>query len=215
MNTASNLPKIIKEIQKGGINLVTGDSASGKTALAIQFLIEFGIRQKKTVLFLSDYEKKDSVLARILSSVTNVELLNILNKHISHEEYKKLSDIASKISNSSIFINNNDNITVKSIIKELQVLKENEINVDYILIDGIDQIANWSEVDYEKIKRSLLKHKVSLIMFGMSQFVASVKADKTMLIKRKEDEINIYLNKDYKERNICNFKLIPKYAVLV
>lgn len=214
MNTARDLPKIINEIQKGLISFVAGDNSSGKTALAIQLLVEFGIERNKKVLFLSTEQNKEAILARILSLITNIELLKILSKQINQNEYEKLCDVTKEISNSSIYINKNDNISAKTLLKELETLKQTNINLDVIIIDGINSATSWDEYSHKNLKKILLNNKTKLIMFGIESFTLSDLVDKRIYINRNGSDVSFYTKENSNKHDICKLSFINTLASL-
>jgi len=86
-----NLDKIIQGgFEKNSTNLLVGGSGSGKSILAMQFLID-GIQKGETVMYISFEEKKDDVYANMLEFGWD------LAKYESEKKFFFLSYTAEKV----------------------------------------------------------------------------------------------------------------------
>ena len=108
----------------------------GKTALAMNIASNICLKQNIPVLILSIEESKNSVINRIISKETKIDISKIKSNELNNLEKIKIQEKRTSIENSKIFI---EDIGLQSIGKVIKLIRkyvdENELDID-IEVDG-------------------------------------------------------------------------------
>ncbi|HLC55973.1 MAG TPA: ATPase domain-containing protein [Candidatus Nanoarchaeia archaeon] len=151
----------LDEILKGGINekssiLVTGAPGTGKSILALQFLLE-GLNNGESVLFITTEETEESLTKNAASLGINIEPYK--NKLFIHEQ---------TLSTESI----------QSLAKPIEVIKKN--NIKRVALDSITFFEFLYPSGGITFKKGLLDFLIKMKQLGVTLIVTSQKSVTTI-----------------------------------
>ena len=135
---------------------LAGRPGMGKTALAMNIASNICLKQNIPVLILSIEESKNSVINRIISKETKIDISKIKSNELNDLEKIKIQEKRISIENSKIFI---EDIGLQSIGKVIELIRKyvNENNVKFIAIDYLQLMhyTKMSDIRVENILRQL------------------------------------------------------------
>lgn len=135
---------------------LAGRPGMGKTALAMNIASNICLKQNIPVLILSIEESKNSVINRIISKETKIDISKIKSNELNDLEKIKIQEKRTSIENSKIFI---EDIGLQSIGKVIKLIRKyvDENNVKFIAIDYLQlmRYTKMSDIRVENILRQL------------------------------------------------------------
>lgn len=135
---------------------LAGRPGMGKTALAMNIASNICLKQNIPVLILSIEESKNSVINRIISKETKIDISKIKSNELNNLEKIKIQEKRTSIENSKIFI---EDIGLQSIGKVIKLIRKyvDENNVKFIAIDYLQLMCDsiMSEIRMKNILRQL------------------------------------------------------------
>lgn len=135
---------------------LAGRPGMGKTALAMNIASNICLKQNIPVLILSIEESKNSVINRIISKETKIDISKIKSNELNNLEKIKIQEKRISIENSKIFI---EDIGLQSIGKVIKLIRKyvDENNVKFIAIDYLQLMCDsiMSEIRMKNILRQL------------------------------------------------------------
>lgn len=136
---------------------LAGRPGMGKTALAVNITSNICLKQNIPVLILSIEESKNSVINRIISKETKIDISKIRLNELNDLEKIKVQEKRTSIENSKIFI---EDIGLQSIGKVIEVIRKyvNENNVRFIAIDYL-QLMYYTQMSDIRVKNTLRQLK--------------------------------------------------------
>lgn len=133
-----------------------GRPGMGKTAFAVDISSNICLKQDIPVLILSIEESKNSVINRIISKETQIDVSKIRLNELNDSEKINVQEKRTFIENSKIFI---EDIGLQSIDKIIKLIRKyvNENNVRFIAIDYLQLMREsiMTEIITENILRQL------------------------------------------------------------
>jgi replicative DNA helicase len=153
-------------LRQGEVYVIGGNQGSGKTSLALQFLLN-ALRDRKGVLLFSMEMAHRDVFQRICGILASVDLLEFrdLQKQRRAQEYAelrhKLAAAGAELEGVSLLVSTKSSVTPEFIVAESERLKDRQ-RVDLIAVDHLQLMGTTGTTrgDYEKftaISRAL-KH---------------------------------------------------------
>lgn len=167
----SSLDKQLNGLQRGDFIIVAARPSMGKTAFALNIAANVGKKNKTAIFSLEMSEEQ--LTQRLLSSMSVIELQKLRAGRLDENEWAKLAQYSSILSNRKIMIDDTPGTTVNEIKAKCKKLKiKNGLDVviiDYLqLIEGSGQSR---EQEVSKISRSLKKlaKELDLTVIALSQ----------------------------------------------
>ena len=116
-------------LKAGEMGLVSAKKGLGKTSVLVQFALD-DLLKDKTVVHVSF----DQHSSNVISWYTSVMAEIAKKKNLSN-----LSEISEEIVRNRIILNfNRETFTLPKVVKTLKALKEGGLNIDAIIVDGLD-----------------------------------------------------------------------------
>lgn len=146
--------------QPGQLIILAARPSVGKTAFAINLIYNAAITSHKTVVFFSLEMRAESIVQRLLASVSLVDLSNIKIGKLEDEEWLAIQEAEGQINNTKILIDDTSGIKLGEIKTKVTKLKARDPNLGLIVIDYLGLIGvNREDVEAkekaEEISRAL------------------------------------------------------------
>lgn len=172
------LDKLISGLGMSNLIILAARPAMGKTALSLNIALNIA-RCKKSVGFLSLEMSKQQLLFRMLSSETEVQLSNIVNRSLGVEERSLLQDFIQKFRSYNLYIENCNSSCISNILSTIKSMKS-RYNVDVIIIDYLQLITSMSqenrtqEISSISRKLKLIANELNIAIVCLSQLSRKV-----------------------------------------
>lgn len=173
-----NLDRITNGLQGGDLMILGARPSVGKSAFAFQLALEIALRNKdgqaNVAVFSLEMPAKH-LMARMASSLAQVDYNKIKNGVVHQEEYNSLSESSSTLKKLNINTNDNGSITMPEIHQICRNLHK-EDKLDFIVIDYLQLINSNGKSDnrqqeVSKMSRQLkqLARETNVPILALSQ----------------------------------------------
>jgi len=178
----SNLPTLdtmTSGFQKGDLIVLAARPSMGKTALALRFALQAAL-EKHTVGFFSLEMAAEQLTLRLLSAESRVAHHNIRNATITSDEWIELTNVAAKLAEMPLFIDDTAMLSIMDLRAKSRKLKA-EHNVSCLVIDYLQLIHSTRRhenrhQEVSEISRSLkaLAKELNVPVIALSQLSRAV-----------------------------------------
>lgn len=211
--------------------LIAARPAMGKTAFALNLVMNAAIKSMASVAVFSLEMSKEQLVQRLVSSQSHVEMEKISKGRLADEDWKKIMDAMKILSKTDIYIDDTPGIKVSEIRSKCRKLKTENKKLDMVMIDYLqlmegDGRSESRQQEVSKISRSLkiLAKELDCPVVALSQLSRNTEntkdhvpklsdlrdsgaieqdADIVMFIYRDE----YYHPNDTKKKNIAEIKI--------
>ncbi len=155
----TELDKMTSGLHPGEMTIIAARPSMGKTAFSLNIAQHIALRLKKTVAYFSLEMGKESMMMRMLSAESKVNMSEIRNGRIQDSAWPKLINAASALSEASIFIDDTPGVSPFEIRSRARRLKAEHgidvIMIDYLQLMSMKQKFNSREQEVAEISKSL------------------------------------------------------------
>ncbi|HBF5831686.1 TPA: AAA family ATPase [Clostridioides difficile] len=116
---------------KGELTTIAAKSGVGKTALALQIMLN-SFKQGKKTLFISREMTSEQVFMRNICRVTGVSTRNMKSKEIDENDWKLIVNAIGDLSENNLIYINDKIDTISAIRKRIRQVKPDLLIVDYV-----------------------------------------------------------------------------------
>jgi len=131
----ADLDKLTQGFQTADLIIIGGRPSMGKTSLAMNIAEYAAIDKNKTVAIFSLEMSTESILHRMMSSRTRIELAKIKSGKFSVDDWSKIAACASKISDAKIIVDESGGISTTELKARARRIKKEQGGLDLIVID--------------------------------------------------------------------------------
>lgn len=174
--------KMTSGMQRGDLLILAARPSMGKTALALNFLLN-AWRSGSKIGFFSLEMSSEQIVLRMLSSESGIPHQKIRNAMVSADEWMTLTNYAAELAEAKIFIDDTAGINIMELRAKARKLKAKE-NIDLLIIDYL-QLLNAGNGRYENrnqeiamISRALkgLAKELNIPILALSQLSRSLES---------------------------------------
>ena len=186
-----NNPEIIKEEElltgfkeldrvTGGakdVNIISASTGVGKTALALNLALEFGVKQKIPTLYLN-YEMAITQLSnRLISIISGVRFRAVETGRYegTAKDFQKVCEASEELKNSKLFITDNDSKTINT---TLSLIEKYAISfgikvvfIDYLGDMAMDKLGSLEGSEYITYGRWIQLLKGTCQKYGIKLYI--------------------------------------------
>lgn len=137
-----DLDKITSGFHPHQLIILAARPGMGKTAVALNMATNMAIQAKKSVAIFNMEMGAEQLVTRMLSSVGQVTGDKLKTGNLEHNDWKKLNEAVSRLSNTKMFIDDNAGQTVADIRSKCRRLKSSPSGLDIVIIDYITLIQS-------------------------------------------------------------------------
>ena len=154
-----DLNKKINGLQRTDLILIAARPAMGKTAFSLNLVQNAALKGNASVAVFSLEMSKEQLVQRMLSAQSHVELKKIKTGNLDENDWPRIIDAMSVLSNANIYIDDTPGIKISELRSKCRKLKI-EKGLDLILIDYLqlmegDNNNESRQQEISKISRSL------------------------------------------------------------
>lgn len=176
-----DLDRITSGFQNSDLIILAARPSVGKTALALNFLMDAAVRQNKCVAMFSLEMSKESLVSRMLCAHAQIDSNKLKTGNLQDNDWKKLMRSLGKLDEAKIFIDDSSSMTALEIRAKARRIKA-EKGLDLVVIDYL-QLMHGSKSRVEnrtqeisEISRQLkaIARELKVPVLALSQLSRSV-----------------------------------------
>lgn len=137
-----DLDKITSGFQPHQLLIIAARPGMGKTAFALNMATNIAIQSKKSVAIFNMEMGAEQLATRMLSSVGQIEGSKLKTGNLEHNDWKKINEAISRLSDTRLFIDDNAGQTVADIRAKCRRLKNSPTGLDIVIIDYLTLITS-------------------------------------------------------------------------
>ena len=151
----SGIDNILVGMNAGDLILIGSRPGMGKTAFAMNIAMNVASKNKTVAVFQLEMSKEQLVL-RLLSSESFVDSFKLRAGILGDEDWPKITDSGSRISECDIYIDDTPSITITGMKAKLRKLKKLDmVIIDYLQLMQTDRVSGNRVQDVSEISRNL------------------------------------------------------------
>lgn len=148
------LDDVIGGLFNGELTTIAARSGVGKTALALQIMLNC-MEQKKKVLFVSREMTSQQVFMRNLTKRTGISTKNMKNKDLDEDSWKSIIKVMGDFSQRNLIYINDKISTISELRKRIRVLNPDLVIVDYVQLMSVESSLQNREREVATLSREL------------------------------------------------------------
>ena len=137
-----DLDKITSGFHPHQMIVIAARPGMGKTAFALNMATNIAIQSKKSVAIFNMEMGAEQLVTRMLSSVGQLEGSKLKTGNLEHNDWKKINEAVSRLSDTKLFIDDNAGQTVADIRAKCRRLKNSPSGLDIVIIDYLTLIQS-------------------------------------------------------------------------
>lgn len=179
------LDDLLSGFKQGELLILAARPSMGKTALALNFLINVGLTHKKSVAFFSLEMTSQNLVDRILSTVGNIPMHKITKGQLESQDFSEMGDAISQLGEANIFLDDKGVLTIPELKSKLRRLRIEQGQIDLVIIDYL-QLMSGAGGKYDgnrvqeisQISRGLkeIAKEISVPILALSQLSRNVES---------------------------------------
>ena len=198
-----DLDRMLTCLHGGELVLVGARPAMGKTAMALG-VAGFAAKAGKKVAIFSMEMPAEQICLRMLCSMANINMQRVRSGMLSDEEWMKLGDVISTMSNLGLYIDDTAGLTpsqLRSRCRRLMMEKGLDlIVVDYLGLMGCDKHVESRQLEVSEISRNLkaiaLELKLPILACAQLSRAPTSRNDKRPMLSDLRDSGSIEQDAD-------------------
>ena len=160
----TDLDNITHGFQKGDLIILAARPSVGKTALALNFLMNAAIKQNITTAMFSVEMPAEQLMQRMLSATSGVNSDKIRSLNLNDKDWTKIDVATNKLSKAKIYVDDTPSIKLGDLMVKARKLKSLHDDLGLIVVDYL-QIVEASQ----QAQREGTQQAVTEISKGLKQ----------------------------------------------
>ncbi len=140
----TDIDNITHGFQSGDLVILAARPSMGKTALALNFLVNAAIKQNVTVAMFSVEMPAEQLMQRMLSSLSGVNGDKIRGLNLNDKDWTKIDVAANQLSKAKIYVDDTSSIKLGDLVVKARKLKSLHDDLSLIVVDYL-QIVKGSD----------------------------------------------------------------------
>ena len=177
-----DLDRITKGLHANEFIIIAARPAMGKTAFALNLVINMAVNAKKTVALFNMEMGAEQLINRMLASVGQIDMGKILTGRLEHQDWKRVNESISRLADTKIFIDDTPGMTVSEIRAKCRRLANSSDGLDAVVIDYLQLISGGPKYsgqrqqEVSEISRSLktMAMELGIPVIALAQLSRSV-----------------------------------------
>lgn len=148
------LDEVIGGLFKGELTTIAARSGVGKTALALQIMLNCA-SQGKRVLFISREMSNEQIVMRNISKKTGISAKSMKYKNLKEIDWKNIIDAMHEFSKDDLIYINDRISTISQLKRRIRQVKPDLVIVDYLQLLSTEQNLQTREREVATLSREL------------------------------------------------------------
>lgn len=160
----------------------------GKTALALNIATNVALNSKKTVIIFTLEMLAEQLVARMISSIGQIEGQKLKNGNLQNDDWKRINEATSRLQEANIYIDDSPGVTIGDIKSKCRRISSQDKNLGLIVIDYLTLINSTNKYqgnrqqEVSEISRALktlaLELKVPILCLAQLSRTPELREDK-------------------------------------
>ena len=180
----ADFDKLTAGLQPNQFIIIAARPAMGKTAFALNIATYAAMHSNKAVAVFNLEMSAEQLANRILQSLGQIDGFKMRTGRLEHNDWKKLNEAISKLSNANLFLDDTPGITIGEIRSKCRRLYNSEnglglVVIDYLqLISGSGKNAGNRQQEVSEISRRLktMALELGVPVIALAQLSRAVEA---------------------------------------
>jgi replicative DNA helicase len=179
----TDLDEILAGLQPSSLTIVGARPAMGKTSFALGMLSHVGVVLRRPALLFSLEMGHLELTQRMLASEARVDAQRMRTGHLHEADWAKVGTAVSRLSDATVFIDDNPNLTVMDIRARARRLRKSEGDLGLVVVDYLQLMtgrarAENRQVEVAEISRGLkiLARELGCPVVALSQLSRGLEA---------------------------------------
>ena len=176
--------KLTAGLHENEFIIIAARPAMGKTAFALNMATHIAMNNKKSVALFNLEMGAEQLALRILSSLGQVDGYKLRTGNLLNEDWKRLNEATSQLSDTNLFIDDTPGITIGEIRAKCRRLASSDKGLGLVIIDYLQLISGGKnyganrQQEVSDISRSLktLAMELHVPVIALAQLSRSVEA---------------------------------------
>jgi replicative DNA helicase len=138
----TKIDDLLSWFKGGDLSILAARPSMGKTAFALNLLINASMHQKKTVILFSLEMWSESIVDRIISTVSTIPMGKLQKGQLDENDFATLGDTIEKLWESQIYIDDQWGTTLNMIRSKLRKIKIEKWSLDLVIIDYLQMMSS-------------------------------------------------------------------------
>lgn len=139
-------------LQAGDLDIIAARPSMGKTAWAMQVATHAVLSEGQTVAVFSLEMSSASLMSRLVSSESLVDATRIRNGTLHSEEWCRISNVAEKLKDGRLFIDDTSSLTAMEIRARCRRLKKEQKGLGLVVIDYIQLMRGHTKAENRNVE---------------------------------------------------------------
>lgn len=135
-----DIDRLTSGFHENQLIIVAARPAMGKTVFALNVAVNAALKGKSVAVFNLEMDAVQ-LANRMLSSVGQIEGKKFMNGNFNNDDWTRLNEAISQLSNAKIFINDMTETTIGAIRSKCRRLASSEAGLDLVIIDYLQLIS--------------------------------------------------------------------------
>ena len=174
--------KLTSGLHENELIIIAARPAMGKTAFAVNLAVNAAINSKKNIALFNLEMSAEQLAMRMISANGGIEQNKLKTGKLEHNDWKKVNEAISELSNINLFIEDTSGINVSEIRAKCRRLATQGpglglVVIDYLqLIEGSSKYAGNRQQEVSEISRSLktMAMELKVPVIALAQLSRSV-----------------------------------------
>lgn len=141
--------------QKGDLIILAARPSVGKTALALNFLMNAAIKQKITVAMFSVEMPAEQLMQRMLSATSGVNSDKIRSLNLNDKDWTKIDVATNKLSGAKIYVDDTPSIKLGDLMVKARKLKSLHDDLGLIVVDYLQIVTASQQAQKEGTQQAV------------------------------------------------------------
>ena len=178
----TDMDKILGGLQNSDLVILAARPSMGKTSLALDIARNVAVLENKPVGLFSLEMSKDQLANRLLASMANINLWNLLNAKLTNDDYSRLQHAMGSLSDAPLYIDDAGSVNILQMRAMARRLKANKglslIVIDYLqLMEPMNKFASpVQQVTENSRALKMLAKELNVPVLVLSQLSRAVEA---------------------------------------
>ena len=137
-----DIDKLTSGFHENELIILAARPAMGKTAFALNMAVNMALNAKKSVALFNMEMGAEQLAMRMLASVGQIDSGKLKTGNLEHNDWKKVNEAVSRLSDTRLFIDDNAGQTVADIRAKCRRLKNSPSGLDIVIIDYLTLITS-------------------------------------------------------------------------
>ena len=138
-----DLDEVLGGFQPGQLIILAARPSMGKTAFALNCMINAAIQEKKTIAMFSLEMGNEQLVDRILCTVSGTPMHKITKWLLDDTDFANLGEAMEKLSSADLFLDDKWAVTLNELRSKLRRLKIEKGKLDMVVIDYLQLMSAW------------------------------------------------------------------------